>query len=171
MLEWRSFPPEGPKQGDIDTFYFLSSNIEIPHFVLKWRVAGPRGGQVCGYPWQAPAFLPLLPGPKLVTQSHHSLLRMEPRVGPAPLPLPQPLPQISPRHHNNPDLIQVKEFSFSLFHNDSWVLSSWNEKWECPWRDTPRFKTRHYWELETEEQRISVCSVVFIGNFSRIYWF
>lgn len=129
------------------------------------------GGQVCGYPWQAPAFLPLLPGPKLVTQSHHSLLRMEPRVGPAPLPLPQPLPQISPRHHNNPDLIQVKEFSFSLFHNDSWVLSSWNEKWECPWRDTPRFKTRHYWELETEEQRISVCSVVFIGNFSRIYWF
>ena len=169
MLEWRSFPPEGPKQVDIDTFYFLSSNIKIPHFVLKWRVPGPLVWPGMWVSMTRPGFPPLLPGPGLVTQSHHSLLRMEPRVGPAPLPLPQPLPQISPRHQNNPDLIQVKK-SYSL-HNVSYHEFYRRKTKNGNALDTPPFKHRQYWELETEEQRRSVCSVGFVGNFSGIYWF
>ena len=97
------------------------------HQILRFPISSSSGQQ-----WLGPVVAryvglhdkPRLSSPwswswALVTaQSHHLLLRMEPRVGPAPLPLPQPLPQISPRHHNNPDLIQVNKLCYSVFQGD-----------------------------------------------------
>ena len=126
------------KEGDIDTIYFLSSNIKIPHLLVKWpvpRVCLGPGGPGTRVSMTSPSF----PPPPwagdhtvitIITCASHQRMEPQPRVGPAPLPLPSPLrlPQISPRHHYNPDLIQVTNISVVAFfktgfYHGSWVLS------------------------------------------------